>query len=301
MRLYEDVDYNDYLTSIQKSLVKKKSTQRFPKNSEIIEILKEKDVYSIQSRNRMYLLERLENFENREYVDIEGNSDITVEHIFPQNPDSKWKYDLDDSQYNDFKEKYLNTLANLTLSGNNGSLGNKPFIEKRDLPEKGYKDSRLFLNKYLATLEKWDLGELKSRRDMLTKRFLRIWKYPNVVIDDLSNNEEVNIFEADEPTHKKLEYVIFFEQKQQISKISDLYVNVISFLFNEQPQMFFITDLGERLGLTKDKNTLRQAVSINETYYIESNLDSRGKFERIKYALTKAGITDELFIKYSEN
>jgi hypothetical protein len=301
MRLYEDVDSSDYLASIQKSLIKKKSTQRFPKNSEIIEIIKEKDFYGIQSRNRMYLLERLENFENKEYVQIDGNHDITVEHIFPQTPDSKWKYDLGEEQFDEFKEKYLNTLANLTLSGNNGSLGNKPFIAKRDLPEKGYRDSRLFLNKYLSTLEKWDLKELKSRREMLTKRFLRIWKYPSVVVDSENDNEEINILEADEPTHKKLDYVIFFEQKQKISKVSELYLNVISFLFSEQPQMFFTSDLGEKVGLTKDKNIPRQAMSINETYFIEANLDSKGKFDRIKYALTKAGITDELFIKYANN
>jgi hypothetical protein len=100
-------------------------------------------------------------------------------------------------------------------------------------------------------------------------------------------------------THKKLEYVIFFEQKQRISKVSDLYINVMSFLFAEQPQMFFTSDLGERVGLTKNKNIPRQAVAINETYFVEANLDNKGKFERIKYALTKAGITDELFIKYA--
>ena len=56
---------------------------------------------------------------------------------------------MGENEYDEFKDKYLNTLANLTLSGNNGSLGNKPFKAKRDLPDKGYKDSRLFLNKYL--------------------------------------------------------------------------------------------------------------------------------------------------------
>jgi hypothetical protein len=43
---------------------------------------------------RTYLLERLENFQNNEPVAIEGNSDITIEHIFPQNPDAKWKIEL---------------------------------------------------------------------------------------------------------------------------------------------------------------------------------------------------------------
>lgn len=299
MRLYEDVNTSAYLFSIQKSLMKKKSSQRFPKDSEIIDMIKDKDIYSIQSRNRNYFLERLENFENKEPVQIDGNPDITVEHIFPQNPSLAWKQELNEEEYAEFKEKYLNTLANLTLSGNNGSLGNKSFKEKRDLPEKGYSDSRLFLNKYLSTIDKWDIEEFNKRNKILTERFLRIWKYPNISLETEENNEEVNIFDAEEPTFKKLDYIIFFDQKQNISKVSDLYVYVISFLFTEQPQIFFTTDLGERLGLSKDSNSLRQAVAINESYFIESNLDSNGKFERIKYALTKFELTDELYVKYS--
>lgn len=299
MRLYEDIESSDYLLSIQKSLIKKKSTQRFPKDSEIIDILKDKDVYSIQSRSRNYLLELLENFENKEPVYIDGNPDITIEHIFPQNPSAAWKRSLRPEEYSEFKDKYLNTIANLTLSGNNGSLGNKSFKEKRDLPEKGYKASRLYLNKYLSEIEKWDIEELIKRNEILTERFLKIWKFPNISVDSETNNEEVNIFDAEEPTFKKLEYIIFFDQKQNISKVSDLYVHVISFLFTEQPQIFFTTDLGERVGLTKNESNLRQAVQINDSYFIESNLDNKGKFERIKYALLKFELTDELYIKYS--
>jgi len=58
MRLYEDVDHSAYLASIQKSLLRRKGNQRFPTNSEVINMLKEKDVYNIKSKNRMYLLER---------------------------------------------------------------------------------------------------------------------------------------------------------------------------------------------------------------------------------------------------
>ncbi|MFC2146636.1 DUF262 domain-containing protein, partial [Acidobacteriota bacterium] len=53
LRLYEEVDKADYLGSLKKALVKKKSSQRFPKDIEVIDTLREKDVYSIQSRNRM--------------------------------------------------------------------------------------------------------------------------------------------------------------------------------------------------------------------------------------------------------
>jgi uncharacterized protein with ParB-like and HNH nuclease domain len=133
MRLYEDVDPSDYVASFQKALLKKKSSQRFPRDKEVIGTLKDRDMYGIQTKNRTYLLEKLENFENREPVKIEGNPDIIVEHIFPQNPDPKWKIILGEENYNLIKEKYLNTIANLTLSGNNGKLSNKYFVEKRDM------------------------------------------------------------------------------------------------------------------------------------------------------------------------
>jgi len=296
LSLYKEIDKTDYLGSLQKALVQKKSSQRFPKDIEVIDTLKEKDVYSIQSRNRTYFLELLENFNNNEPVQLD---ELTIEHIFPQNPDAKWKYELGEGQFNLMKEKYLNTIGNLTLSGNNGPLGNKPFKEKRDLPEKGYRESRLFLNKYLSTLEKWDVEELGKRFDIIAERFLKIWKYPEVQADTGDSYEEINIFEAEDPTDKKLEYFIFFEQKQNTPKVSELYEYVLSFLFKEQPEVFFNTDLGEKVKLTNQKDQLRQPLPLSEVYFIEANHSNKAKFERLKYALTIFGITDELFIKYA--
>ena len=127
MRLYDDIAQDDYLPSLQRSLLRKTSTQRFPRDQELTEALKSKDVYGIQTKNRAYLLDRLENFENNEPVQID-NPEITVEHIFPQNPDPKWKVVLGEDQYSSIKERYLNTVANLTLSGNNGKLGKPIFF-----------------------------------------------------------------------------------------------------------------------------------------------------------------------------
>lgn len=154
MNLYKSVDINNYLYSIQLALVKKVGAQRFPKDSELLDALKIKDVYNIQSKNRTYFLNRLENFNNNEKVNIDENSNITIEHIFPQNPDIKWKTDIGSEEYNFIESNYLHTISNLTLSGNNGSLSNKTFIEKRDLEDKGYKASRLWLNKQIASFEK---------------------------------------------------------------------------------------------------------------------------------------------------
>lgn len=306
MTLYDKVEQDNYLISIQKSLMQRSGVQRFPRNTETINALKEKDVYNIKPKNRTYLLERIENFQNTEPVIIEGNSDITIEHIFPQNPDPKWKIELGADEYNFIKENYLNTIGNLTLSGNNGKLGNKPFADKQvmnvDGKEQGYKFSRLWLNRDLKEKTKWDKEEIEIRANQIAERFLKIWEIPDIEVEEQTNNDEVNIFDADDPKHKKLEYAIFFNQKLDVTQVAKLYIEVFKQLFDLQPETFFTSDIGQRLSLTKnpDADGLRQAVPISDTYFIEANIDNVGKFDRIKQALTIFGFEDELMIKYAD-
>lgn len=120
---------------------------------------------------------------------------------------------------------------------------------------------------------------------------------------DEADNDEINIFEAEEPKYKKLEYAIFFDQKLEVNQVSKLYLEVFKKLFEIQPETFFTTDIGSRIGLTKnpDETGLRQPVSINDTYFIESNIDSNGKFERVKQALTILNFEDELIIRYARS
>lgn len=306
MGLYDKVEPNNYLFSIQKSLLQRSGVQRFPRNTETINALKEKDVYNIKPKNRTYLLERLENFQNNEPVAIEGNSDITIEHIFPQNPDPKWKIELGADEYNLIKENYLNTIGNLTLSGNNGKLSNKPFLDKKVMnvegKEQGYTFSRLWLNRDLKEKSKWDKNEIEERANTISERFIKIWEIPEIDIELEATNDEINIFDAEDPKHKKLEYAIFFNQKLEVTQVAKLYIEVFKKLFDLEPETFFTSEIGTKLSLTKtpEIDGLRQAVEISETYFIESNIDNMGKFDRIKLALTIFGFEDELSIKYAD-
>ena len=306
MNLYDKVEPDNYLFSIKKSLLQRSGVQRFPRDTETINALKEKDVYNIKPKNRTYLLERLENHQNNEPVIIEGNSDITIEHIFPQNPDAKWKIELGIEEYNLLKENYLNTIGNLTLSGNNGKLGNKPFLEKREMnvdgKEQGYIFSRLWLNRNLKDKSKWDKEEIENRAAQITQRFIKIWEIPDIQVELETINGEVNIFDAEDPKFKKLEYATFFNQKLEITQVAKLYIEIFKQLFDLQPETFFTSEIGRRISLTKkpDEDDIRQAVQLNDTYYIEANIDNVGKFDRIKQALTIFGFEDELFIKYAD-
>ena len=302
MTLYEKIDKDEYLDSIQKYIIKRKGSHRMPQDVEITEALKHKDLYNIKPKNRLYLLGRLENFNNKEVVAINGNPNITIEHIFPQTPSIAWKSQLSDSEIKEIKEEYLHTLGNLTLSGNNGNLGNKEFLYKRDISEKGYKDSRLWLNKHLSKIDVWNKKTIQNRTDILTERCLNVWSYPNVDIEEYDESlEEVNIFEAESPKNKKLDYAILFGQKLKVETVSSLYLDVFKHLFEQKPEIFFNTDLAERVVLIKQPNEskLRTPKSISSNYFIETNLNSSGKFDRIKYALEVFDAEDELNIKYA--
>jgi uncharacterized protein with ParB-like and HNH nuclease domain len=297
MSLYDKVDKTNYLQSIQLSLVQRTSYQRFPKNEEVIEALKTKDVYNINSKNTMYLLKRLENYNNSELVIFDDG--ITVEHIFPQKPEIKWRNDISREEYDFINENYLHTLANLTLSGYNTPLGNKTFIEKRDMAEKGYKYSRLWLNKHLSEIDKWNKEELEKRYDILTNRFLKIWEYPSGIYTEDSNNE-VNIFQAEDPTGKTLDYVIFFDQKIEKPTFVGLYKTILSQLYELQPQSFLERELADRLVfVSKDSsNQHLRPISLDDTYVVEGNLSSVAIFQNLKFVLNRFNLEDEVVIKY---
>jgi uncharacterized protein with ParB-like and HNH nuclease domain len=304
MSLYDKVDASNYLYSIRQSLLQRSSSQRFPRNAEVVNALKEKDIYNINNKNITYFLDKLENYQNMEIVKFEG---LTIEHIFPQNPDPKWKTELGDEEYNFIKENYLHTIGNLTLSGNNGALSNKSFVEKRDMnvneKEQGYKFSRLWLNRDLKEKTIWNKHEIEERTKMITERFLKIWEFPDIRITFDVLNNEVNIFEADDPTGKKMEYYIFFDQRVEVRTISELYINIFKQLFDLQPELFFNSSLKDRIVLSNSIDIYRNRnyEKINETYYICVNYSSVEKIERIKEALTLFGFEDELIIKYAVN
>ena len=76
-----------------------------------------------------------------------------------------------------------------------------------------------------------------------------------------TTNNEVNIFDAEEPRHKKLEYAIFFDQKLEITQVAKLYVEVMKQLFDLQPETFFTSEIGQKISLSKNpvEDNLRQA------------------------------------------
>lgn len=302
MTLYSEVDTEDYFESIALALIKKRGSAKFPTDEDLKTALKDKDLYNIQSKNRNYMFELLENFNNREYVDT-SNENITIEHIFPQNPNEDWSKNITPEDYFQFKEKYANTIANLTLSGNNGALSNKSFVDKKIMNnndgQQGYSFSRLWLNDYLKTIDNWDMTNYNERFNLIYSRFLKIWEYPNVTIPVSDNTEEHNIFDAESPTHKKLEYFIFEDNRVEETAIAMMYHHVIKSLFDKNVQL--LIDNQDVLKITRNPEDFRAHGEVSNGYFIEYNLDSKSKFSVLKKLLRLFELEDELVIKYADN
>jgi len=151
----------------------------------------------------------------------------------------------------------------------------------------------------LTTLTGWGIPEVIARAETVAARFLEVWPAPTVNIEPDTSADEVNIFDAEEPKFKKLEYAVFFGRKLFLPQVAKLYAEVFRQLIDLQPDAFHGTKLGERIQLTDDESALRQALQVSDRYFVEGNIDNTLKFDRIKLALTELGIEDELSIKYS--
>jgi uncharacterized protein with ParB-like and HNH nuclease domain len=300
MSLYAEVDTEEYYDSITKVLLKKRGSAKFPSNEDIKTALKDRDLYNTQPKNRNYLFEMLENYNNREYVNT-NNENITIEHIFPRNPNEVWSKDLSSEEYFLFKEKYLNTIGNLTLSGNNGALGNKSFLAKKEMNndsgEQGYNYSRLWLNAFLKSLDTWNVVNYEQRLNIICDRFLKIWEYPDVVIMDSGDSEEQNIFDAESPRNKKLEYYIFENTKIEEDTIAQMYYFVIKNLYEKNSQLLISNQ--DVFKITRNAADFRAPQEIVNGWFVEANIDSNTKFGWLKKLLNLFELEDELLIKYA--
>ena len=168
-----------YYKTLEESLL----NQNFPTDEELKEALKTKNVYKDKEKLR-YVFKQLENHNHNELIDFE-NDKITIEHIFPQKPNKSWKEKYSDDELKEMKI-FKDTISNLTLTGSNSKLGNKSFLEKRDDEIHGYKNSKLYLNKYLSKLNEWNLSSMEGRFENLFESIVQVWKRP-----ENSENKEI--------------------------------------------------------------------------------------------------------------
>ncbi|WP_338503248.1 DUF262 domain-containing protein [Candidatus Minimicrobia sp. QA0096] len=226
---------NYYYDSIVCFFTQLNSGDKFPTNSEFLVALREKDIYHKPDLRR-YLLSTIENYGSKEKLEI--NSDITIEHIMPQKLSSDWQRMIGDNWQNDHAE-YLHTLGNLTLTGYNSELYNKPFSEKKKLLEE-YGAKIKTLNIDVLDKEVWNIEYIKARALRLANKVLEIFSYPESSFDISFKDpryKEYGCEDADTATNKSVEYFMLQGEKNYVTSFADMLRIIIKKLYDEDPSV----------------------------------------------------------------
>lgn len=226
----DDVAYVDVLIYL---LVSKAGSGRLPKDSEFLIGLEEKNIYSMQSKNKMYLFDRFENGDSVEHtnvVELMEDGTYTIEHVMPQTLSVSWKEALG-TNYQEVYDKWINRLANLTLTGYNSQYSNRAFIDKKNA-EKGFKDSHLHINSMIAECNEWTEKELIKRNNLLKEKALKLWAYPKTDFEPaVAINEKHYLDDDFDFTGRKIASYTFLDTPYSADSWSEMYQQVVRFLF----------------------------------------------------------------------
>jgi uncharacterized protein with ParB-like and HNH nuclease domain len=297
-------DYSLYVEALKYLLSSKKGSQRFPQDEEFLERLKNRNVYNLQSKTKLHLLQSLENFENKEEVDLKRLIDeqvVNIEHIMPQTLTPKWQEELGKNALQ-VHEKYLNTLGNLTLTGYNSKMSNRPFLEKRDM-ENGFKQSRFMLNKYISEQDSWNEEKIIERVNILSSKALKLWTFFNTDFKPQKDPSKlISLDEETDITGEKPESIIIEETEYKVLTWRDLMLKVLDYLYElDSKKMYDLADNGDR-NLTRDKSKLLHPREFKDNLYVEVHHSSMGIMQFIKNILKEYGIdSEQISIYLKEN
>lgn len=291
-------DYKEnYVEILKYVLSQKRGSQRFPDDIEFGEKFKNKDIYNMNSKNKLHFLERLENYRNREKVDIQNlldNGDLSIEHIMPQTLSKTWKSELGDA-YQNIHDKYLHTIGNITLTAYNSELSNKSFNEKKTI-EGGFNQSRLFLNEFLKTIDSWNEARIQERAKKLNDRSLNIWVNVN---NSYENKRDIeNTYSLDDEynfTGEKIKYFEFLGEEFQVETWIDFYQQLHILLFDLEATKYkrFLedNDFKKRINFISDSGSnLRKPIQIANDLFLEGNLSTESILNISKMILDKLEI-----------
>ncbi len=163
--LYRQLE-NVSADALKRYLGKSVGQTAFPNDDKIKAAFLVRNAYAANQVCKFILLE-IEKLSNAEPPREEN---LEVEHFYPKTPTQEWRDRVGD--YFTFEQDYLNNFGNLTLSGQNQRLGNKPYEAKIELMEEY---SSLHLNDYfINNTHSWGIEEVKARSGYLADQFCQV-------------------------------------------------------------------------------------------------------------------------------
>ncbi len=229
----------DFVSAMVYALCNKSGTTRFPDDAEFEERTRLRDFYNMRQKNRIYTFDRLENGDSYEKVDVrslmlERDHGLSIEHVMPQTMTETWKRELG-PDWERVHTEWRDRIANLTLTAYNSKYSNRPFSEKLAIKD-GFKDSPLFLNKWISQQDAWTEEQLRAREDLLVARFLELWPLPEVDFVPKKNDEAIHTLDDDfNFTGTKVAAYTFAGVRKTVKTWKDAVAEVLSQVYEIDP------------------------------------------------------------------
>lgn len=227
--LYKQLEENVSADALKRYLGKSVGQMAFPNDDKIKVAFAVRNAYSTNQMCKFILLE-IEKLSNAEPPKEEN---LEVEHFYPKTPTQEWRDMVGD--YFTFEQDYLNNFGNLTLSGQNQRLGNKPYEAKIELMEQ---HSSLHLNDYfINNTHSWGIEEVKARSEYLADQFCQVELFKDLPKE--YRTREINKTLDDDLTSYKLQSVRLPNNERRLAKnAGGLVKAVIDYLLENAREAF---------------------------------------------------------------
>ena len=288
---------DDYVAKFKYVLLSKKERARFPSDNEFAEAFATRQVYQMNSKNKVYVLERLENYGTIEDKDIYrhvDDGDYSIEHIMPQHLSNAW-IDMLGENYIAIHEEWLHRIANLTLTAYNSKYSNSPFSEKKTM-DHGFMDSGIRMNQEIARYEKWTIDEIKDRSEKLTQRALTIWQLPTT--DFAPAEQPMDTYSLDDDidlSGRIIARFTFHNAEQPVTSWIEMFESVLRSLHAEDETVLSKLAYGESdndiaVYVSNDPDKLRSACQIGNGLYVEKNTSTAMKLAILRKLFMLYGV-----------
>ena len=296
----------DYLEKFKYALLSKPERGRFPNNDEFSESMGTRQIYLMNIKNKAYILERFENYGIDEDKDIYRHLDegtYSIEHIMPQHLTPQWVSALGDN-YEDIHETWLHRLANLTLTAYNSKYSNNSFSDKRDM-DKGFRQSGLRMNTWIAQQEKWTLAELEERCEMLVSRALTIWPMPETSYQPAEKQLDSYTLEDDvDLSGREIVRFGYKNTEQPVDSWITMMAQILKILHAEDKSVLahlaHTDNPDDELNdyISDNPADLRGALEIDQNIYLERNTSTSTKLSVLKKFFKAYGQNPEELVFY---
>ena len=301
---------NSYSDILAYHIMRRDGNYQLPKDTQFVESIKTRDAYHMLKPFQIFLFERLENSVHGEYNDVATDmkkKDATIEHIMPQTLNGDWKAMLGDN-FEEIQDKYLHTFANLTLTGINSELSNKPFEIKRDGKTignevyPGYKNSKYRLTKNVTLCDKWTESELQNRCNEIVATFLRLYPLPQTTfkplpkpVDEASLDEETF-----SPTNRNLKGFRLFGNEYNETTWKGMLLRVVKLVMERYTDIVDTLYDAEGFFWSAKQADTRYCTLIAPQKYLWTSMDNRSKLRCLRFLFEKCDIAESELVMLLE-